>query len=114
MGLAVAAPLESVENFAGVINVVLFPLLFLSGALYPTAGLPAPLRVAARVNPVSYAVDLMRAALGQPSEFGVRWSIAVLIVATAVLFIATVVVFDPEQRFMSRGRRARAQQPPAS
>ena len=41
LGLLVAAPLRSVENFAGVINVVLFPLLFLSGALYPTAGMPA-------------------------------------------------------------------------
>ena len=37
LGLLVAAPLRSVENFAGIINVVLFPMLFLSGALYPTA-----------------------------------------------------------------------------
>ena len=35
----IAARLRSVENFAGIINVILFPLLFLSGALYPTAGL---------------------------------------------------------------------------
>ena len=40
LGLLVAARLRSVENFAGVINVVLFPLLFVSGALYPTAGMP--------------------------------------------------------------------------
>jgi hypothetical protein len=40
LGLLVAAPLRSVENFAGVINMALFPLLFLSGALYPTAGMP--------------------------------------------------------------------------
>ena len=61
-----AAPLRSVENYAGIINVVLFPLLFLSGALYPTAGMPLTLRVVARLNPVSYAVDLTRLALGQP------------------------------------------------
>ncbi len=47
LGLLVAAPLRSVENFAGIINVVLFPLLFLSGALYPTAEMPMPLRVVA-------------------------------------------------------------------
>ena len=46
LGLLVAARLRSVENFAGIINVVLFPLLFLSGALYPTAGMPAAFRVA--------------------------------------------------------------------
>ena len=46
LGLLVAARLRSVENFAGVINVVLFPLLFLSGALYPTAGCRRLLRAA--------------------------------------------------------------------
>ena len=53
------------ENFAGIINVVLFPLLFLSGALYPTSGMPPALRAVARLNPVTYAVDLMRQAFGQ-------------------------------------------------
>ena len=110
LGLLVAARLESVENFAGVINIVLFPLLFLSGALYPTAGLPAPLRAAARINPVTYAVDLMRAALGQPAEFGAQWSLFVLGTTTGLLFLVTIFVFDPEQRFTSRSRRARGEQ----
>ena len=39
LGLLVAAPLQSIENFAGILNVVLFAMLFLSGALSPTAGL---------------------------------------------------------------------------
>jgi ABC-2 type transport system permease protein len=106
VGLLVAAPLQSVENFAGVINIVLFPMLFVSGALYPTAGMPAALRVAALVNPVSYAVDLMRAALGQPSEFGAPRSILVLGATTLIVFGVTILAFDPERRFMSRARRA--------
>ena len=69
LGLLMAARIRSVENFAGIINVVLFPLLFLSGALYPTDGMPAALRAVARANPVTYAVDLVRHALGQPAEF---------------------------------------------
>ena len=40
LGLLVAARLRSVENFAGIINVLLFPMLFISGALYPVGGLP--------------------------------------------------------------------------
>jgi ABC-2 type transport system permease protein len=104
LGLLVAAPLRSVENFAGVINVVLFPLLFLSGALYPTGRLPAVLRAVARLNPVTYAVDLMRLALGQPAEFSAPWSIAVLGVTTLVVFGLTAIVFDPEQRFVGRAR----------
>ncbi len=58
LGLLMAARIRSVENFAGIINVVLFPLLFLSGALYPTDGMPPALRAVARANPVTYAVDL--------------------------------------------------------
>jgi ABC-2 type transport system permease protein len=102
MGLLVAAPLRSVENFAAIVNVVLFPLLFLSGALYPTAGMPMPLRVAARLNPVSYAVDLMRSALGQPSELGAARSVVMLASTTIVAFVVTALVFDPEQRLIAR------------
>ena len=108
VGLLVAAPLKSVENFAGVINVVLFPLLFLSGALYPTKHMPLILRTAAKLNPVSYAVDLMRAALGQPSEFGAAQSILALAATVVVLFVATAVVFDPERRVVFRDRPARS------
>jgi ABC-2 type transport system permease protein len=107
LGLLVAAPLESVENFAGVINVVLFPLLFLSGALYPTARMPFGLRTVARLNPVSYAVDLTRAALGQPSEFDAASSILALVAVTVFAFLLSVFLFDPEQRFVSRRRAAR-------
>jgi ABC-2 type transport system permease protein len=108
LGLLVAAPLRSVENFAGIINVVLFPLLFLSGALYPTDGMPPPLRVAARLNPVSYAVDLTRLALGQPAEFGAIRSIVVLSTTTVVAFLLTAFIFDPEQRFILRNRVAKS------
>lgn len=99
LGLLVAAPLRSVENFAGVINIVLFPLLFLSGALYPTAQLPAVLRGVAAASPVTYAVDLMRRALDQPAEFGAGRSITMLVAMTLVAFAAAVILFDPERRF---------------
>lgn len=107
LGLLVAAPLRSVENFAGVINVVLFPLFFLSGALYPTSRMPAGLRHAAQANPVSYAVDLMRAAIGQPAEFGATRSILILIAMTVSAFVLTMLIFDPEHRFTLRDRPAR-------
>lgn len=106
LGLLVAAPLQSVENFAGIINLILFPLLFLSGALYPTAQMPPALRTLAALNPVSYAVDLMRGALGQPSEFGAARSILVLSATIVLAFAATALIFDPERRFAFRGRPA--------
>jgi ABC-2 type transport system permease protein len=104
LGLLVAARLRSVENFAGVINVVLFPLLFVSGALYPTDGMPGPLRALARVNPVTYAVDLMRHALRQSAEFAVGRDLLVLLGATAIALALTALIFDPEQRLVGRVR----------
>jgi ABC-2 type transport system permease protein len=102
LGLLVAARLTSVENFGGVINIVLFPLLFVSGALYPTAGMPAPLRALARVNPVTYMVDLVRHTFGQPAEFALSLDVGALAITAAVAFGVTLVVFDPEQRFVGR------------
>ena len=98
VGLLIAAPLRSIENFAGIINVVLFPMLFLSGALYPARHLPLPLHIGARANPVTYAVDLMRGAFGQPMEFGVTQSLAVLAAVTIGAFAVAAWLFDPEQR----------------
>ena len=105
LGLLVAVRLRSVENFAGVINVVLFPLLFVSGALYPTGGMPPPLRWLARANPVSYEVDLMRHAFGQPAEFSAATDIGVLLTVSVVLFGLAALLFDPEQRFIWRRSR---------
>ena len=103
LGLLVAAPLRSVENFASIINIVLFPMIFLSGALYPTTGMPLALRIVARVNPVSYAVDLTRLALGQAGEFSAVRSSLVLTLTAIGAFILTALIFDPEQRFARRG-----------
>lgn len=105
LGLLIASRLRSVENFAGVINIVLFPLLFVSGALYPTEGMPAPLRALARVNPVTYQVDLMRHAFGQPTEFTMQADLLAQAIATVLAFGLTAVLFDPEQRFVKSGKR---------
>jgi ABC-2 type transport system permease protein len=102
LGLLVAARIRSVENFAGIINVVLFPLLFLSGALYPTDGMPAALRVVARANPVTYAVDLVRHALGQPAEVGTATAAGAVLGALVLAFLLAALLFDPEQRFFPR------------
>jgi ABC-2 type transport system permease protein len=102
LGLLIAARLRSVENFAGIINVVLFPLLFLSGALYPTTGLPPVLLQLARANPVTYAVDLLRHALGQPAERVLSMDLLVVLGTTAASFVVTALLFDPEQRLIGR------------
>ncbi len=105
LGLLVAARLRSVENFAGVINVLLFPLLFISGALYPTAHLPGPLGFVARVNPLTHFVELLRRTFGQPVEFSLATNVAALAAWAAAAFLLAALLFDPEQRFIGPARR---------
>jgi ABC-2 type transport system permease protein len=63
LGLLLAATIRSLENFAAVMNFVVFPMLFLSGALYPVRGLGPALQALAYVNPLAYGVDLLKHAL---------------------------------------------------
>ena len=107
LGLLVAARLRSVENFAGIINVLLFPMLFISGALYPAAGLPPVLRGIARLNPVTHMVELVRSALGQPTDLPPAANLLALGTFAAVAFLLAAFLFDPEQRFIGRPARSR-------
>jgi len=63
LGLVLAATMRSIENFAGVMNFVVFPMLFLSGALYPVRRLGPALRALVYLNPLAYGVDLLKHAL---------------------------------------------------
>jgi ABC-2 type transport system permease protein len=59
-GMLVAVTIKQAQTFTWVMQMVVFPVIFLSGALYPVAGLPGWLEVLNRVNPLTYAVDPMR------------------------------------------------------
>src|SRR5581483_9855886 len=100
LGLMLATTIRSIENFAGVMNFVIFPMLFLSGALYPVRHLSTPLRLITYINPLAYGVDLLKhALLGRwtgtafSGEFSVAvdcaalvaWAIVGLAIATPLL-----------------------------
>lgn len=57
LGLFVASFLTSLEGFNVIMNFIVLPMFFLSGALYPVSSLPAPFRLVTRINPLSYGVD---------------------------------------------------------
>lgn len=63
MGIAIATRIEKMESFQIVMQFLLLPMLFLSGALFPLTGLPGWLTVLTRLNPVTYAVDPLRRAV---------------------------------------------------
>ena len=59
-GVFVASRIEKLESFQVVMQLVLFPMLFLSGAMFPLSGLPTWLAILTRINPLTYAIAPLR------------------------------------------------------
>lgn len=77
---SMAARIRTMQGFHLVMNLVLFPLLFFSGAFFPLDDLPTWLKALATINPLSYAVDLLRVAIYADGSgyFGLPLDLAVL------------------------------------
>jgi ABC-2 type transport system permease protein len=82
-GVMVATRVKQIQTFTTVMQMLVMPLFFLSGALYPVSGLPTWLELLTRLNPLTYAVDPMRrlvfdhldvsAAAHRTLDAGVTW-----------------------------------------
>src|SRR3989442_15951561 len=73
-------------GFQMVINFLVMPTFFLSGAIYPLEGLPRVLGALTRVDPLTYGVDGVRGLLIGRTHFGIALDVAVLL-AVGVLFL---------------------------
>ena len=85
IGTAIGSILHDMQGFPLIMNFTVLPLFFFSNALFPLKGLPAPLRIAVRLNPLTYGVDGVRSAFGRASQFGIATDLAVLGGIAAVL-----------------------------
>lgn len=87
LGTAIASFLEDMQGFQLIMNFLVMPIFFLSGALFPLQNLPEPLVIVASIDPLSYGVDGLRATLVGGSHFGLPMDLGILGVL-ALLFIA--------------------------
>ena len=86
LGTAIGSLLQDMQGFQLIMNFLVMPIFFLSGALFPLGNLPAPLALATRLDPLTYGVDGLRGALIASSHFAVGTDVAVLLVM-AVVFL---------------------------
>jgi ABC-2 type transport system permease protein len=63
LGTAIASKLEDMQAFQLIMNFMVMPIFFLSGALFPLNNLPTILGIITKINPLSYGVDGIRGAL---------------------------------------------------
>jgi ABC-2 type transport system permease protein len=60
MGVAIASRMRSMQGFQVVMNFLMMPMFFLSGALFPLNGLPDWLAALTRIDPAAYGMDPLR------------------------------------------------------
>lgn len=88
VGLFLGSFFDSFEGFQVITSFLIFPLFFLSGALYPIEGLPGWLMTLTRLNPATYAVDGLRGALLGVHTFHYLVDVGVLVAFGGVFVLA--------------------------
>jgi ABC-2 type transport system permease protein len=104
LGMLLSSMIKQLENFAGVMNFVIFPMYFASSALYPLWRIQESSPLLHKIclaNPFTYAVELIRFAL-----YGhVDWqSLVVVLACTAVFLGGAVLAYDPSNGLLVRRR----------
>ena len=104
LGLLISSAIRQLENFAGVMNFIIFPMFFASSALYPLWRLEESsllLHDIAAWNPFTHAVELIRFALYRE----VNWlSLAAVLGCTALFLGAALWAYDPSKGLIGRRR----------
>jgi ABC-2 type transport system permease protein len=101
-GLLLSSTIRQLENFAGVMNFVIFPMFFASSALYPLWRVKEAnlwLWYVCSLNPFTHAVELIRFAL-----YGeISWSAALVVLAFLIVFMVLAVLgYDPARGLVGR------------
>lgn len=86
MGTAIGSVLKDMQGFQLIMNFLVLPIFFLSGALFPLANLPLAMSIITKLDPLTYGVDGLRGALIQQWQFHVAIDVSVLaIIGTCFL-----------------------------
>jgi ABC-2 type transport system permease protein len=108
LGMLISSVVKQLENFAGVMNFVIFPMFFASSALYPLWQVreSSPfLYYVCQANPFTHAVELIRFSLYAQ----INWvSLAVVCGCTALFVLSAIFAYDPSRGFLARRGEAGA------
>jgi ABC-2 type transport system permease protein len=97
LGTAIASVLSDFQGFQLVMNFLVMPIFFLSGALFPLVGLPKVMEIVADLDPLSYGVDGLRVSLIGVGHFGASLDLLVLSAVTAMLLGVGTYLFSKIQ-----------------
>ena len=93
-GTVMASMIKDVQGFQLIMNFLIMPLFFLSGAFFPLEGLNVAIMLTVKLNPLSYGVDALRGALVNMNHFTLANDFAILAVVTLFLLILASYTFS--------------------
>jgi ABC-2 type transport system permease protein len=94
LGTAIASVLEDMQGFQLIINFLVMPTFFLSGALFPLTGLPTALYYVAAADPLTYGIDGLRGALVAGNHFNLGLDALVLVGVTSLFLVVGAYLFS--------------------
>ncbi|UCG78349.1 MAG: ABC transporter permease [Nitrospirota bacterium] len=98
IGILIAVFYDSFESFSVIMNFIVMPMFFLSGAMYPVNKLPAVLSWLARVNPLTYGIDGLKNVIfplsgGSVSDFPVGTDLVIIVLTSAIFITLSTLLF---------------------
>jgi len=88
LGVAIGSSLQDMQGFQLIMNFLVLPIYFLSGALFPLKGLGVILKWVTRIDPLAYGIDGMRNVFGSTNAaFDPNIDLIVLLIVSAVLLV---------------------------
>jgi ABC-2 type transport system permease protein len=94
LGIVIAARMKEMEGFQMIVNFLIMPIFFLSGALFPLDRLPGWLSALTRLDPLTYGVDLLRGVMLGINSFPPVLDLTVIITFIIIMFALAVFEFN--------------------
>jgi len=94
LGTAIASKLEDMQAFPLIMNFLIMPIFFLSGALFPLEGLPKSIEIFTKINPLTYGVNGLRQALDGVVNAGIMYNLTVVIISTVIVGLVGSYLFS--------------------
>jgi len=85
LGIAIASRIEDMQGFQLIMNFLVMPIFFLSGALFPLQGIPRVLEVIAKIDPLTYGIDGIRGVLINGNNFSITTDLLIVVAVAAAL-----------------------------
>jgi ABC-2 type transport system permease protein len=94
LGVAIASSMEDMQGFQLIMNFLVMPIFFLSGALFPLQGLPKAMEIVTRLDPLTYGIDGLRSTLINSGKFGITQDFIILTSLTIILLAVGSFLFE--------------------